>query len=725
MEAAFERLAPFLREFIYTEAWECLRPVQVESIGAVFDGQDDLLIVAGTAGGKTEAVFLPILSLVQSDPVGSVRVLYVGPLRALINDQFQRLESLCEKGGIPVHRWHGEVDGGHKSDLMENPGGVLQITPESIESLLINKTDKLRRLFGGLRFIVVDEVHAFLESDRGAQLRSQLERLSTYSALGRPRRIGLSATVGDFAVAKKWLNPSSPEHVQLINPPGVTVSTRFSHLHFPISGADLPPDLIDDLYALTRNRRALVFCNSRSDVEKLTLPLNRLCQRDKVDDRYLPHHGSVSKEIREEAEARMRDSDHPTSVVCTNTLELGIDIGRLDLVVQVDSTHSVASFVQRLGRSGRHVGEPRTIQVYTTEPKVGCGDPFYERLPFGLLKALAVADLFLEGWVEPPTEPVRPYNVLYHQLLSRLAEEHGVAPRRLVEFFVNAKVFPNIGTDDYAMLLRHLGTIDHVEQMPGDDLILGLAGERVVRSRDFYAVFQTPPEWDVRYNERNLGRIAPSPDVVPGTCLLLVGRVWEVKDVLPTRAQVLVIPAKEARNVMFSASGVPEMHPRIARRVHEILGRDDMPSYLSHPGQKALTEARRLSRETGLLQKSVYDSEDEWIVFPWTGTRAGRTLKFALQRIGLEADYPAMLFPWVMVIKRAGNTVSLASQLKQLLDSNLTAGTIVEGIPVGLLRTRKFDEFLPDTLLRSRAVDEWTDWSEARRVLAGLLTRGI
>lgn len=723
MEAAFERLAPFLREFIYTEAWEGLRPVQVESISALFDGQDDLLIVAGTAGGKTEAVFLPILSLVHLDAVGSVRVLYVGPLRALINDQFQRLELLCGKGGIPVHRWHGDVDGGHKSDLIENPSGVLQITPESIESLLINKTDKLRRLFGGLRFIVVDEVHAFLESDRGVQLRSQLERLSTYSAVGRPRRIGLSATVGDFAVARKWLNPVSPERVHLINPPGVTTSTRFSHLHFPVSGADLPPEMIDDLYALTRNRKALVFCNSRSDVEKLTLQLNRRCQRDKSDDRYLPHHGSVSKEIREDAEARMRDRDQPTSVVCTNTMELGIDIGRLDLVVQVDSTHSVMSFVQRLGRSGRRVGEPRTIQIYTTETKAGTSDPFYQRIPFGLLKALAVADLFLEGWIEPPTEPIRPYNVLYHQLLSRLTENHGAAPRELVEFFVNARVFPNIGVDDYAILLRHLGTIDHVEQMPGDDLILGLAGERVVRSREFYAVFQTPPEWNVRYNERNLGRITPSPDVMPGTCLLLVGRVWEVKEVLPNQGQVLVIPAKEARNVMFSATGVPEMHPRIAQRVHEILGRDDVPSYLSQLGQEALVEARRLSGEIGLSQKSVYESEDKWIVFPWTGTRAGRTLKFALQHVGLDADYPAMLFPWVLAIKRAGNA-SLSPPLKQLLDSDLTARTIVDGIPVELLRTRKFDEFLPDTLLRSRAVDEWTDWSEARRVLAGLLNKG-
>jgi len=719
-ESAFDRLAPFVREFIYAQSWEGLRPIQSEAIQVIFDTQDDLLITAGTASGKTEAAFLPILSLIHTDAVGSVRVLYVGPLKALINDQFQRLEILCHEGDIPVHRWHGDVSTEHKSELIEKPGGILQITPESIESLFINRTEKLRRLFGGLRFIVVDEVHAFLESDRGVQLRSQLERLSAYPSSGRPRRIGLSATVGDYEAAKRWLNPHNPEHVRLINPSGITVPTRFSHLHFATNSADIPPELIDDLYVLTKNRKSLIFCNSRRDVEVVTSELSRRCQRDGLDERFLPHHGSVSKEIREDAEARMKDQHRPTSVVCTNTLELGIDIGQLDLVVQIDSTHSVMSFIQRIGRSGRRPGEPRTMQIYTTELSPNPGDSFYERIPFSLLQALAVTDLFLEGWIEPPLERTRPYNVLYHQVLARLVETHGSSPRDLVGFFLGSKVFPGVKPDDYADLLKHLAQIDHIEQMPDGDLILGLAGERIARSRDFYAVFETPPEWDVLHGTRTLGRISPSPDLLPGTCLLLVGRVWEVKQVLQDQKQVLVAPAKEARNVMFAGAGVPEIHPKIGQRVRELLCRDDVLRYLSPRGQMALAEARKLSDQFNLGKKEMFETDHQWILFPWTGSRAARTLQIMLKQNGMDADFPQMFFPWVIGIKRTPELKDLRSKLQQVLNTTITPADVVSSIPVELLRIHKFDEFLPDALLRSRAIVEWIDWEEARTVLMRL-----
>lgn len=719
-ESAYDRLAPFLKEFIYAQSWEGLRPIQVEAIDAVLDSTDDLLITAGTASGKTEAAFLPILSLIQPNPVGSVRVLYVGPLKALINDQFQRLEALCEQGDIPVHRWHGDVSGEHKSDLIAKPGGILQITPESIESLLINRTDKLRRLFGGLQFIVVDEVHAFLESDRGVQLRTQMERLSAYPTTGRPRRIGLSATVGDFEMAKRWLNPQAPERVRLINPPGVTIPTRFSHLHFTTTSTNVPPELIDDLYPLTKNRKTLIFCNSRGDVELVTSQLNRRCQRDGLDDRYLPHHGSISKEIREDAEARMKDKVRPASVVCTNTLELGIDIGKLDLIVQINSTHSVMSFVQRLGRSGRREGEPRTMQVYTTEPPPNPGAPFYERIPFELLKALAVANLFLEGWIEPPSERTQPYNILYHQLLSRLTERHGSSPRDLVGFFMGSQVFSGVRAEDYSDLLKHLAKIDHLEQMPDGDLILGLAGERIVRSRDFYAVFETPPEWDVLHGTRTLGRISPSPDLQPGTCLLLVGRVWEVKEIFPDRKQVLVIPAKEARNVLFVGTGVPEMHPKIAEWVRDLLGREDAPRYLSAEGQNALVEARKATAQFNLGTIQIFETSQDWILFPWTGTRAARTLQMLLNQNGMEAGFPNMLFPWVMQIKRTPDVQNLHAKLEAIAQSPMTSDDLVAGLAPELLKIHKFDEFLPERLLQCRAIEEWIDWNGAHHLLMQL-----
>lgn len=702
--------------------------LQEQAINAVFDNDNDLLITTGTASGKTEAAFLPVLSLIAEEPTGSVKALYIGPLKALINDQFRRLELLCEAGGIPIHRWHGDVGGNQKSKLIEQPGGVLQITPESIESLFINKTSHLQRLFGGLQFIVVDEVHSFMESDRGVQLRSQLQRIEKYARSARPRRIGLSATVGDQEVARRWLNPRDPSRVEVINPGISLPPTRLSHLHFSLSKEEVPAELVDDLYALTKNRRSLVFCNSRKNVEILTAQLNRRASREHIPERYLPHHGSISKEIREDAETRMRDDGRPTSVICTNTLELGIDIGQLDLAVQIDSTHTVMSFVQRLGRTGRRQDASRTMQIYTSDLQPESGDEFYERYPFSLLKALAVVDLFLEGWLEPPFERNIPYNVLYHQMLSRLVETHGAAPKDLVEHFLTSNVFPGVTPQDYFDLLKHLGSIDQIEQMDTGEIILGLVGEKIVRSKEFYAVFTTPPEWDVFYKERTLGRISPRPDLQPGVCLLLVGRLWEVKGIFPDKQQVMVEPAREAHDVMFLGTGMPEMHPKIAQRIREILLSEKTFTYLDLAGQKELSDARRLSRDLEIGKRRIFETAGKWVILPWTGTRSTRTLQYWFQLCGLKVEFPAMLFPWVMIVEKAGQDETkeeFLSRLQEIQNSGYEVEDIVGAIPIESLRTHKFDELLPDKFIMKRASQEWLDLDQARQDLQAFIQSAL
>ena len=653
-----------------------------------------------------------------------MRALYIGPLKALINDQFRRLELLCEAGGIPIHRWHGDVGSSQKADLIEHPGGILQITPELIESLFINKTNHLRRLFGGLRYIVIDEVHSFIESDRGVQLRSQLDRLEKYSVTTRPRRIGLSATVGDSDIAKQWLNPRNPKKVRLIDPEIDDAPVRLSHLHFTLTKEELPTELLDDLYTLTKHRRSLIFCNSRGFVELVTSQLNRRSNRDHVLEHYLPHHGSVSKEIREDAETRMRDNDQPISVVCTNTLELGIDIGQLDLAVQIDSTHTVMSFVQRLGRTGRRQGASRIIQIYTSDLQPEPNDEFYERLPLSLLKALAIVDLFLEGWLEPPQQRTAPYNVLYHQLLSRLVETHGAMPKGLMVHFLNSGVFPDATPDDYARLLKHLASIDHVEQLETGELILGLAGEKVLRSKDFYAVFATPPEWDVFYKERILGRITPKPDLQPGACMLLVGRLWEVKSVLVDKQQVLVEPAKDARDVMFLGTGMPDMHPKVALRVREFLLSEKIPTYIGDTGLQALADARRMSDDWSLGKSQIFDTAGSWIILPWTGTRSARTLQYWFQACGVQVEFPTMMFPWVMTITKANHNETKTQFLERLMDiaaSGYSLDDVVSKIPIDILGVHKFDEYLPDELIRTRAGKEWLDWEQAKQDLQKII----
>ena len=727
MQAAFNSLAPFVQEFIYRQSWKELRHLQVEAIQAVMNSTKDILITTGTASGKTEAAFLPVISLISHSPMGSVKVLYVGPLKALINDQFRRLEPLCEQGGISIHRWHGDVAANKKSNLIDNPGGVLQITPESIESLLINKTRSLPRLFSGLEFIVVDEVHSFLESDRGLQLQSQMERLSSYCAQ-RPRRIGLSATIGDVEVAKRWLNYRGSELVTLINPKVELPSVSLSHLHFISSKPDIHPDLLDDLYLLTFNRRSLIFCNTRDQVEQVTTQLNHRCRQYYLDERYLPHHGSISKEIREDAESKMRDGTHPYSVVSTNTLELGIDIGQLELIVQIDSTHSVMSFVQRIGRTGRKYGETRTMQIYSSELKSEPNDSFFVRFPFSLLKATATVNLFMQGWVEPPTLCTYPFHILYHQILSLLIERNESTPKDLVRAFFSKGVFNNISLEDFDLFLKHLVKIGHVEILETGEMILGLEGEKVARARDFYAVFQTPPEWDVVFVDKNIGRISPNPDLLPGVRLMLGGNLWEVSAIYPEQKQVLVKQAKDATATLFSGTGVPEMHPRIGQEVFKLLCDSNKPIYISPLGITRLQQARSLLREMGLNKNAYVDGKEEWILFPWSGTRIARTLHLIFQRVGFTAEFAPFLFPWILIIQKPEAGMHWKDFIAHVNSEILgieDGFDLVSEIHIELLQTHKYDQYLPELLIRKRAAYEWVDWENTKNWLNNIVLNDV
>ena len=416
----------------------------------------------------------------------------------------------------------------------------------------------------------------------------------------------------------------------------------------------------------------------------------------------------------------MRDDDRPHSVVCTNTLELGIDIGQLELAVQIDSTHSVMSFVQRLGRTGRKYGAPRIMQIYSSEMAPEQNDQFYERIPFSLLKAIAVVDLFAKGWIEPPEQKQLSYHILYHQILSRLIEVNGASPRDLVSTFYQSAVFSSIPLKDYAELLKHLAQIDHVEQLDTGEMILGIEGEKVARSRDFYAVFQTPPEWDVIFGEKNIGRISPSPDLGPGICLMLGGQLWEVVEIYPEQKQVTVKRAKDAHDVLFEGTGVPEMHPRIAQQVYDLLCDSRIPRYLSSSALTRLDECRRLFSELGLVTKNYFEGEDSWVLFPWTGTKIARTLDLLIKNSGFESEFPNMLFPWVMVIKRLDPTMTWKIFHTKLLKkvSEMKNGIdLIAEIPDQLLRLHKFDQYLPEDLIRKRAAIEWIDLDGTRKLL--------
>lgn len=690
MADPFERLAPFLREFAWNAGWTSLRPMQNAAIEAVLDSDDDVLIMAATAGGKTEAAFLPVLSILHARPAGSIQALYVGPLKALINNQFERLEELCRKAEIPVAKWHGDAGDAGKDRAVEKPAGVLQITPESIESLLLNRTRFLEAMFSGLEFVVIDELHTFLDGDRGLQLRSQLERLRRY-AKRRPRRIGLSATLGDPEQAKRWLN-TDPARVRHVTAPPGTQEVRFDLDHFGDREA-----LVRDLFALTKTRKCLLFANSRGEVEELTVRLNALCKADGLDERYVPHHGSVAKAGREDAEARMKDRDRPSTVVCTNTLELGIDVGRIDLVAQVDATHTVAAMVQRLGRSGRRAGQAQAMKVYTTEKES------WEEIPFSLLQAVAVAELWRAKWCEPVRERTRPYNVLYQQMLSLATERNGLPPADLVGHFFGSGVFPGVEPADYEALLRHLAKEDHLQQMSDGTLIPGLRGEKIVRAYDFYATFATPPEVEVRAGDRVLGRIPAA--LKPGTCFMLAGGVWCVQQAHGDSVQVA--PAAGGEKPSFRGVGGPALHPRVAAKAREILCGDAPVPYLSDGAARRLAAARARARELGIGRRILFAND---VLVPWMGSEAIETLAelFAWAGLAVDSSRP----PWLLDLRG-----DVAGAARRILASPPSADELAARRERETLVARKFDEHLPTELLRKRHASDGLDLAAALECL--------
>ncbi|HAT36291.1 MAG TPA: ATP-dependent helicase, partial [Rhodospirillaceae bacterium] len=364
MSSAFDKLARPVQKWIRQQGWRELRDIQARSIRTICETNTDLIVAASTAGGKTEAAFLPLISQVLDEPSDGTGfdLLYIGPLKALITDQAMRLEGMCQEAELPVIPWHGDVSQSVKTRALKSPKGILLITPESLEALLIRRGLEIPRLFGATRAVVIDELHTVLDSERGVQLRSLLTRLEL--AIKRPvRRIGLSATLGDMDLAKAYLRPDAASSVQLIEANGGEAELKLQ-LRGYLSGDedDNSPSATDaiaaHLFKHLRGSDNLVFAGARQRVEIYADRLRELCEREHLPQEFYPHHASLSREHRDFVERRLKDPARPTTAVCTSTLELGIDIGDVTCVAQIGAPFSVAALRQRLGRSGRREGQP-------------------------------------------------------------------------------------------------------------------------------------------------------------------------------------------------------------------------------------------------------------------------------------------------------------------------------------------------------------------------------
>ncbi|MEJ6981724.1 DEAD/DEAH box helicase [Pedobacter sp. P351] len=619
---SFDLLSEPIRRYIRDKRWEELRPIQIAAISKILSTRDNYILASRTASGKTEAAFLPILSKVNFEDPG-VQVLYISPLIALINDQFGRIEELCKYLDVTVTKWHGEANKSGKDRLIKQPNGIILITPESIEAMFVNKPHNVKHLFSNLKFVVIDEIHSFIGADRGVQLKSILSRLQDINT-DLFTVVGLSATIGDYNEAKKFTGDELKTKV-LLDRTAKEINAQFK---FFIGEKDeLPLELMKDLYLETKDSKALIFPNSRGRAEEVAVKLKKISERVKGHANYFSHHSSVDQEVREYVEYFAKNSVRQNFCIsCTSTLELGIDIGSVDQVIQIDATHSIASLIQRVGRSGRKEGEKSNLFLYATDK-------------WSLLQSLACWLLYKEGYIEPPLITDKPYDILLHQILSIVKGHSGIRIEQLVKELKRNFAFSKIETTECQAIVKHLIEIDFLEKLQ-NEVIIGVEGEWIVNSRDFYSVFKAEENFKVLNAGNKIGEIPISPQIREDENILLAAKIWKIKYVDYETKKIEVIKALDGKKPSFFGGGAT-IHPRIRTKMFEIIYSNETFEVLDKLGSEEMESMRKefrifditdLSRDRPLLVTKTYLQ-----LFTFTGTRINHTLGFLFDLAGIKS----------------------------------------------------------------------------------------
>ncbi|WP_316828589.1 DEAD/DEAH box helicase [Pedobacter miscanthi] len=621
-----ELLSAPIRRYIRDKRWESLRPIQSHAIAHIIQSDKHIILSSKTASGKTEAAFLPMLSKLDYTRRG-VKILYVSPLIALINDQFNRIEELCEYLEVPVTKWHGEAKRSAKEALLKSPDGVVLITPESIEAMLVNAPQNAAELFGELQYLVIDEIHSFIGTDRGTQLASLISRLGQINKTGF-RVIGLSATIGAVAEAKKLTG--HPEHTTLLKDKAKR-EMDISFKYYKIEGVELPLDLLKDLYLEVKDSKVLIFPNSRGRAEEVAVKLKKISGRVKGHTNYFSHHSSVDRELREYIEQFAKtNTRYPFAISCTSTLELGIDIGSVEKVVQIDAAHSIASLIQRVGRSGRRDGEKSSLISYATDE-------------WNLTQSLACIELFREDFIEPMHAAEKPYDLLLHQILSIVKQYNGRTIDQLKDLVAVNFAFANISPEEIHYIIKGLLEHEQLEQI-GLELIIGVEGERTVNTKDFYSVFRTDPSFKIIHQDKTIGELPLMSSLQIDENILLAAKIWKIQEIDYRASKVFVIPAKDGKKPIFFGTG-GEVHPKIREKMLEILcvGRYNNYPELSEEAQEALRllqlEFRSFSIQDIRIDRPLMAKHLESIFYAFQGTKINRSINFLLSLKNIEVEY--------------------------------------------------------------------------------------
>ncbi len=721
--AAFGRLHPALQRWIWAQGWASLRDIQERAIPAILDGDHDVLISAATAGGKTEAAILPILTRVVAAEAPGIRVVEVSPLKALINDQYGRLEGIGNAVSVPIHRWHGDVSDGNKRRLLKQPAGLLLITPESLEAMFVRRGTMIGSLFAGLGFIVVDELHAFVGSERGRQLQTLLHRLELVLRRRVPR-IGLSATLGDMGMAAEFLRPAGGEDVCQIVSSEQGGEVRLQIRGYIDSkmrrdgvnrqeGPSAFREIVGHIYENLRGRRNLIFINRKSAVEEYADGLRTVCEARNVPNEFFPHHGSLSKGLREDVERMLKSGETPVSAVCTSTLELGIDIGDVETIAQIGSPPAVASMRQRLGRSGRR-GEPAVLRIYIHEPEIGPTTPILDTLRLETYEAAAMVALLVGGWCEPPIPGALHLSTLVQQSLSAIAQVGGAKALDLWQGLCQSGPFQGVDASMFAAFLRSLAVNSLLVQSSESILLLGEQGERLVNHYDFYSAFATDEEYRIEHEGRPLGSVPINHALIPGQMLIFGGRRWTVQHVDEEQKRISVVPAKGGSPPHYFGGGA-RIHDRVREEMFRLYVSDGVPAFLDSGAKKLLAQGRESFHSLRLMERRIVQHGDDCHAFLWAGDRVLDTIGALLRQRNVSSAPCAICLLASGVDERTiiGHFEAILSEPPQ--DPKVLAAAVKNK------KREKHDGYLTEELLCADYASRDLDVEGARRVLQRVL----
>ena len=690
--SGFDRLHPALQHHIVNSlGWRSLRPLQEQAIEPLLAGEHALLI-APTAGGKTEAAFFPLLSRMMSEDWRGLSLLYVCPIKALLNNLERRLAEYASYGGRSVAVWHGDVPESARRRIRAEPPDVLLTTPESIEVLLVSRRSDPGAFFAGVQAVVVDELHAFAGDDRGWHLLAVLERVARVA--GRDlQRVGLSATIGNAEELLTWLSAPSERPRRVIRPPDAPGLVPEIGLDY-VGTLDNVALVISQLH---RGEKRLVFADSRASVEQISAAL-----RERGVDTFVSH-SSLSVDERRRAEQAFAEG-RDCVIVATSTLELGIDVGDLDRVIQIDAPATVASFLQRLGRTGRRAGASRNCLFLTTKPE-------------NLLHAAGLLTLWTEGFVEPVTPPPEPLHVFAQQLMALALQTGGFERESWKQWIGHVPAFAAMGETVPNEILGHM-LAEGIFFEDGGLLWFGEAGERAFGRKNFLevlSVITSDPLFTVLHGRSQLGMVHPSSFLSQQNrlpILLLGGRSWLVTHVEWNGRIAYVESTTDAGRSRWIGEG-RALSFELCRAMRRVLTSRACPGRLSSRAARELEflyDQYAWADETGTA--IVVDANDKSRWWTFAGLRANLALTGALGDLCAEQNRPNNLS---IALERDVTPEAIAERLaSSSLDGDCLDGDVLNKVIGGL----KFSKTMPTALARRLAVSRTLDPMTAEQCAA-------